>query len=258
EDRRRVRDPLSLIFQEVREARKRDGGLGSYGGTVRHVSLSTPTQGCRIPLWPRSEDFGGGPNAYFRIAKIHHIHFPLLEPEVHVHLAVHGGRDGEILAGPLRIAAAVELAQAEVAMRDQRAHAVRLGERKCLQVARYPALEIEPVGMTCNVAEQSQRVRGEAGLVLRGFERTIAQSARLIDPPEQQTCVAHRVIRPAAMADDAPRRLALEQLFSLLDPTQRFPRLTDLRQRPGRGGYRPWKMDGNISGPEHRDPMLDP
>ena len=54
--------------------------------------------------------------------------------------------------------APVELAEAEVAVGDERAHAARLGERQRLAVVGLAALGIEPVGMGRDVAEQVQRI----------------------------------------------------------------------------------------------------
>ena len=148
--------------------------------------------------------------------------------------------------------AAVELAQAEVAVGDKRTHAVRLGERQRLPVVGCAAFGIEPVGMGRHIAEQSQRMGRKAGLALRGFNRAIAQAPRLVEPAEQQTGATYGAVGPAAMTDNSPRRLMLEELLALPNPVQRLARLADLRQRPGGGGDRPRKMDGDISSPKHR------
>src|SRR5262245_33352588 len=63
------------------------------------------------------------------------LRFRLLEPERHVHVPVHHGRGDEVFAGLLALArASVELAEAEVAVGDERPHAARLGERQRLAV----------------------------------------------------------------------------------------------------------------------------
>src|SRR5260370_41296599 len=52
----------------------------------------------------------------------------LLQPEPHTHLAVHGGRRrGVFLRLLARARASAELAEAEVAVGDERAHAERVG-----------------------------------------------------------------------------------------------------------------------------------
>ena len=53
---------------------------------------------------------------------------------------------------------AVELAEPEVAVGDERAHAARLGKRQRLAVVGLAALGVEPVGMGRDVAEQMQRM----------------------------------------------------------------------------------------------------
>src|SRR6266508_5313513 len=64
----------------------------------------------------------------------------LLQPEPHVHLAVHRRRADEVLPRLLaRTRAPAELAEAEVAVGDERAHAAWLGESQ-----RRPTLSAEP------------------------------------------------------------------------------------------------------------------
>ena len=48
------------------------------------------------------------------------------------------------------------------------------------------------------------------------------------------------------MTYDSRRRLTLEELLGLSHPAQRLAGLADLRQRPGGGGDRPGKKDGDI------------
>src|SRR2546426_5570263 len=86
--------------------------------------------------------------------QIPHLRLRLLQPEPHVHVAVHRRRGGEVLLGLLALARAPgELAEAEVAVRDERAHAARLGEGQRLAVVGLAALGVEPVGMDRDVAE---------------------------------------------------------------------------------------------------------
>ena len=153
--------------------------------------------------------------------------------------------------------APVELAEAEVAVGDERAHAARLGERQRLAVVGLAALGIEPVGMGRDVAEQVQRMGREPGVTRRGFDRAVAQAPRLVEPAEQQTGATQRVVGPAAMADDSPRRVTLEELLAFPEPVQRLARLAELRQDPGGGGDRVGKLEDDVPRPEHRDPALD-
>ena len=100
-----------------------------------------------------------------------------------------------VLAG-----APVELAEAEVAVGDERAHAARLGERQCLAVVGLAALGIEAVGMGRDVAEQVQRMGREPWSTRREFDRAVAQASRLVEPAEQQTGATQRVVGPARVA----------------------------------------------------------
>ncbi len=100
--------------------------------------------------------------------------------------------------------AQVELAEAEVAVGDEGAHAARLGERQRLAVVSLAALGIELVGMGCDVAEQVQRMGREPGVTRRGFDRAVAQAPRLVEPAEQQTGATQRVVDPGAIAEAIP------------------------------------------------------
>src|SRR5271166_415176 len=125
--------------------------------------------------------------------------------------------------------AAGELAQAEMAVGDQRAHPVQSGECQRLPVVGGPVFGIEPVGMGRDVAEQAQRMGPEARLAPRGFDRTIAQAPRLVEPAEKQTGATHRAVGPAAMADDLRSRLMLEESLALQNPVHRLAGLADFR-----------------------------
>src|SRR5437899_7720207 len=57
-------------------------------------------------------------------AQLRQLRFCLLQPETHVHLAVHRRRGGEVLVGLFPLAPVpIELAEAEVAVGDEGAHA---------------------------------------------------------------------------------------------------------------------------------------
>ena len=84
ENRRRIGNVPSLMFQQVREGRKQNGGTRVYGSSGRHGSqpiLESPKLGAKDcdPAFPPR-----------RISSTD----PLLEPEIHVHLAVHRHRGG--------------------------------------------------------------------------------------------------------------------------------------------------------------------
>ena len=58
-------------------------------------------------------------------------------------------------------------------------------------------------------------------------------------------------------ADDAPRRLTLEELLALPESGQRLACLADLREDPGGGGDRVGKVEDDVPRPVRRDPVLD-
>src|SRR5262245_24002704 len=129
-------------------------GRASGGVSPRHPMLSlNTTHGDVTALWRTSSDSpsigacaGAGSNPHLRLRP--------LQPIRHSHVAVQGRRRGEVLLRLLALArAAVELAEAEVAVGDERAHAAWLGECERLAVVGLAALGIEPVGMGRDVAE---------------------------------------------------------------------------------------------------------
>src|SRR5262245_51558470 len=108
--------------------------------------ISTPGLSCG---WRRERRRSGrwkpsapGPGyALLRRSRCHdsceHPHFRLglLEPEAHIHLAVHRGPDGQALLGLGQLTgAAVELAETDVAVRGERAHVQLLGRGQRLPV----------------------------------------------------------------------------------------------------------------------------
>jgi len=149
-----------------------------------------------------------------------------------------------------------ELAEAEVAMGDEGAHAARLGERQRLAVVGLAALGVEPVGVGRDVTEQTLRMGCEPGVTRRGFDRAVGQASRFVEPAEQQTGLPQRVVGPGAKGNDASRRLTLEELVAFPEPVQRLARFAELRQCPGRGGDREGKRKDDVPAPEHRDPLL--
>jgi hypothetical protein len=67
----------------------------------------------------------------------------------------------------------VELAEAEVAVGDKRAHAARLGELQRFAVVNLATLAVEEVGMGRDVTEQVPRMGREPGLPWREFDRAV-------------------------------------------------------------------------------------
>ena len=139
----------------------------------------------------------------------------LLQPEPHVHFAAHRCREGEVYLRLLPLAhAPVEFAEAKVAVGDERAHAARLGEGQRVGVVDLAALGIEPVGMGRDVAEQVVSMGRVSGLMRRRLERALAEALRLGKPTEPQTSATERMVGPAMIVDESPRRLMVEELLA--------------------------------------------
>ena len=84
----------------------------------------------------------------------------LLQPEAHVHLAIHRRRRGEVLLRLLTLAhASVELAEAEVAVGDDRAHAQLNGEGHGLPEGGFGFFGSRRIAMRCDLAQNQQRQR---------------------------------------------------------------------------------------------------
>jgi len=76
-----------------------------------------------------------------RLLQLRDLRLGLLQPELHSHLAVHRHCDNDLLPGLLAIAlSAMELAETEVTMGDERAHAAGHGERECLAIIGFGIL----------------------------------------------------------------------------------------------------------------------
>src|SRR5215467_223406 len=190
-------------------------------------------------------------------AQIPHVWLRLLEPEPHVHLAVHRRRGAEVLARLLTLARApVELAEAEVAVGDERAHAARLRERQRLAVVGLAALRVEPVGMGRDVAQQVQRTGRGPWVRRRILERAVAEALCLVEPAEQQAGTTQRVVAPAAVDRDSLGYVTFEELLGLPEPDQRLAHLSALRENPGERGDRGGKAEDDVGRPVRRDPVF--
>src|SRR6516225_11215869 len=121
-------------------------------------------------------------------------------------------------------------------------------------VVSYAAFSIELVAMGCQVPEKMQCMGPKPGLALGRCDRAVAEVPGPIEASEQQTSAADCNVGPATMTHDSTRCLSIQEPLGLLDPAQRPLPVTDLRQRPSRGGNRPWKKHGDSSAP---DPVLD-
>src|SRR5262249_5074557 len=106
------------------------------------------TGGCSLVVRAKETWAGGRPKCAQKNSRIPrrlsglnqltHPRFRLLQPVGHAHFAVHRRRDIKVLPSLRVIArAAMELAKAEVAVGNERAHAARLGERQRLAVVAF-------------------------------------------------------------------------------------------------------------------------
>ena len=147
--------------------------------------------------------------------QVSHLRLRLLQIEMHIHLAVHRRRCGEVLLRLLALACApVERAEAEMAVGDERAHATRLGEGQRLAVVGLAALRIEPVGVGRDVTEQEERMGCEPGLTRRELKRAVAQALRVVETAKHQRGSTQPLIEPSEIADVSPRGLTLEKLLT--------------------------------------------
>jgi hypothetical protein len=123
--------------------------------------------------------------------ELRHFRFGLFQPKPHVQLMVYPRRGIEMLAGARGSARApVELAEAEVAVRNERAHTTRLGERERLVIVRLAAFCVEPVWVGRDVTEQVQRMSPPSGLVRPGFQQGFPQAPRIVELTKRERCSA--------------------------------------------------------------------
>jgi hypothetical protein len=145
-----------------------------------------------------------------------------------------------------------EPTEPEMAMRDERAHLERLGERQRLAVIGLAEVRIEEVGTGRDVPEQVPRIGRVAGLPRRDLDDLIAQAPGLIEPAEEQADAPERVARRAAGADDVARREVLHEPRGFAEPILGLARLTELRHDPGPLGGRPGQREDRVGRPEGR------
>src|SRR5262245_31005523 len=155
-----------------------------------------------------------------------HFRLRLPQPVRHTHLAIHRRSGAEMLPSLIApIRAVVELAEAEVAVGDQGAHATRLSEGQRFAIVTFTACGVEPVGMSCDVAQQVQRMGRAPRLTRTSFDCTVAEALRLTDLAEEQTGATKAVVAPTAIVDTPTRPVPLEELLAFPEPAQRLARL---------------------------------
>ena len=95
------------------------------------------------------------------------------------------------------------------------AHAVLFRERKSLPIMTCAALRIKLAGVGCYLAKEVQRMSRNGRVALGKLKRSSCQALRILELVEPQTGATDRMVAPAAVPDNAPRRLAFEELLSL-------------------------------------------
>src|SRR5437867_3516242 len=123
----------------------------------------------------------------------------LLQPEPHVHLAVHRRRDGEVLVRVLTLARApVELTEAEVAVGDKGAHAELLGQIEGLAIKALRSVEVWRRAACGGLGEDSQdscfsAPTADATAVV---ERVPSGSGRVAFTAAQEIHMGEHLLRP--------------------------------------------------------------
>src|SRR5262245_48390703 len=92
--------------------------------------------------------------------QLFHLRLRLLQPERHLHLAVHRRRGADMFLRLLAIARApVELAEAEVAVGDEGAHAEIFGEGKGTTIRGFGMLRVCEISARAELTKKPQGIR---------------------------------------------------------------------------------------------------
>ena len=121
-----------------------------------------------------------------------HLRLRLLQPVLHAHLAIHRRRGREVLLGLLALARApVQLAEAEVAVGGEGAHAELLGERERVTVVSVSVLRGIAAGSDLSEETEGPRLVAALTALSGKGEGAVDEYNRLIDPVGEQARVAH-------------------------------------------------------------------
>ena len=115
-----------------------------------------------------------------------------------------------LLASP-----AVELAEPEVAVGDERAHPELVGERHGPTVRSLSFLHLQGIAMQGDLAEEAERPRLESSLLLRSrnIERTSGEFHRVIRSPGEQIRLAQHADPERMMEHYSHRAGRLQRLL---------------------------------------------
>src|SRR6266849_3300596 len=164
---------------------------------------------------------------------------PLLQPEAHAHFAVHRRRSSEKLMRLLALAGApVELGEAKMAVRLERAHAELLGEGRALAVLGGGLVDLAAIAMRRELAEETVRMRLVAAprVGARDLEETAGKRARLVNATDEEQSLdqlgEHEPqIEDAASGGDALQHLVQEREGIRSTPGQGIRRAQDRSDR---------------------------
>src|SRR3989454_11299983 len=123
----------------------------------------------------------------------------LLQPRAHIHLTVHGGGGGQGLLRPCSVAdAAVELAEAEVAVRDEGAQAELVGQGHSPAVA-FCRLNVGRLPTCRDFCESPE---------CPGLVATLMLSGEIERMPRKLGCVSHPICQETCLAEPGdPERI---------------------------------------------------
>src|SRR5712692_4008411 len=121
-----------------------------------------------------------------------HLRLRLVQPEAHVHLAVHRRRRRQMLSGLVRLVGLPEeLTQVEVAVGDERTHAEVAGQGQGLAIVAFRRLDSRRIATGDDFAEQAETPRLVAALLvaLRQGHGLLCTLQSIVEPPLEQVCL---------------------------------------------------------------------
>ena len=190
--------PESRACHAVGSARKR---LARRIGRLVHAAIpeqcayqeadpSSPGRTSGFPVSPRAAGRGLSPEHGDERSdarcRLFHLRLRLLQPEPHVHLAVHRRGSDEVLLSLLaRACSPVELAEAEVAVGDRGAHAELVSQRHRAPEVGLCGLHVGGIAAGRHLAEEAKGVDLVAALPVAAsqVERVLPSCAASSTPP---------------------------------------------------------------------------
>jgi hypothetical protein len=116
-------------------------------------------------------------------------------------------------------------------MRDERAHAALLGQRERRAIVGVRALEVEPVGMGPDIAEEFEAVRHEVSASQRRCRGTLGQALGFVDQTEIERGAAKQNVDVAGPGLPLGRLIRQESL-AFSEPAERPGHVAEMRTAP--------------------------